>query len=56
MDRRVWILTIAAFVVGTVELVIAGIIEMIARDCRFPLRPRDSSLPYILLCSPSDHR
>ncbi|MED1796277.1 MFS transporter [Brevibacillus nitrificans] len=32
MDRRVWILTIAAFVVGTVELVIAGIIEMIARD------------------------
>ncbi|MFM9282273.1 MFS transporter [Paenibacillus jiagnxiensis] len=32
MDRRVWILTIAAFVVGTVELVIAGIIEMIAQD------------------------
>ncbi|GGA36980.1 MFS transporter [Paenibacillus physcomitrellae] len=32
MDRRVWILTIAAFVVGTVELVIAGIIEMIAHD------------------------
>lgn len=32
MDKRIWILAIASFVVGTVELVIAGIIDMIAQD------------------------
>lgn len=32
MDRRIGILAIAAFVVGTVELVIAGIIDRIAED------------------------
>ncbi|GIO34312.1 MULTISPECIES: MFS transporter [Paenibacillus] len=32
MDKKIWILAIASFVVGTVELVIAGIIDMIAQD------------------------
>jgi Arabinose efflux permease len=32
MDKRIWILAIASFVVGTVELVIAGIIDMVAQD------------------------
>ncbi len=32
MDKRIWILAFASFVVGTVELVIAGIIDRIAQD------------------------
>ncbi|AIQ62327.1 major facilitator transporter [Paenibacillus stellifer] len=37
MDKRIWILAIASFVVGTVELVIAGIIDMIAKDLNVSL-------------------
>jgi len=32
MDKRIWILAMASFVVGTVELVIAGILDRIAHD------------------------
>lgn len=34
MDKRIFILALAAFTVGSVELVIAGILDMIARDLR----------------------
>jgi MFS transporter, DHA1 family, purine base/nucleoside efflux pump len=32
MDKRIWLLAIAVFVVGTVEMVVTGIIDMIGTD------------------------
>ncbi|MGG3572472.1 MFS transporter [Bacillus gobiensis] len=37
MDKRILILAFASFVVGTVELVIAGILDMIATDLQVPV-------------------